>query len=342
MLDELQRIEAETTGTSNGSRVALVMLVLHSLSDDPWCNLAMEIALMEGVAEYGACLLFYVNRAAIIIGKNQNPWQECRVDQLKRDGVPLLRRSSGGGAVWHDPGNLNYAFIVPRKDFDRDRLFDVILDALRSLGVEAERSEAHGLAVGGRKISGNAFCFRKDAVLHHGTLLIKADLQRLEGLLRPVFQTLETRAVASRPACTGNLCDHVPGLTIHQAAMALKEAARRVFHSVEEVSVEATIGSAWRPHAEVLRSWEWSYGLTPPFTLTLDLPDNSPSVLQLRVEEGRVSSARVQKENLNESMELLLGVPFDAGTLANRLQRDSSNGWQHSARWAKWLTQQGW
>ncbi len=318
------------------------MLVIHSPFDDPWRNLATEMALMESVARHGACLFLYVNRTAIVIGKNQNPWQECRVDQLKREGVPLLRRTSGGGAVWHDPGNLNYAFIIPRKDFDRERLFDVVLDALLSLGVEAKRGEAHGLSVGGRKISGNAFCFRKDAALHHGTLLIKADLQRLEGLLHPVFRTLETRAVASRPARTGNLCDQVPGLTIAQATMALKAAAGHAFHPVEEVSAEAIIGSAWQPHAEILRSWEWIYGLTPPFTLTLDLTGESPSALELCVENGNVSSARVREEISEEPLDLLLGVPFDAKALADRLHRDPSSQWQHSVRWAEWFRHQDW
>jgi lipoate---protein ligase len=301
------------------------MLIVHSRHDDPWRNLATEAALLDRATRREPLLFLYVNRAAVVVGKNQNPWRECRVDRLKQEGIPLLRRVSGGGAVYHDPGNLNFALVMPRALFDRERQFELVLAALRSVGVAAERSGAHSLAAGGGKISGNAFCFRRGAALHHGTLLVSSDLQRLEQLLTPVFQSLETRAVASRPSAVVNLAEVAPGLTVERVADALIEAVGcGAGTSARPISETELVGEDWRAYADEMRGWAWTYGLTPTFELEWDVP-LAPGRwrIRLRVEAGRVADVRATGPGVDEADvgRNLKDCRFTATDMAERIRQ---------------------
>ena len=146
-----------------------------------------------------------VNDPCVVIGKHQNPWLECDLNWMAAEGIPLRRRISGGGTVVHDAGNLNVGLILPRSDYCEADAFEVFLVALISLGIPARRRGRSAIIADGKKISGQAFCYRGSRVLHHGTLLLDSDLDRLQRALQPAGWEMETHAVASEPATVGNL-----------------------------------------------------------------------------------------------------------------------------------------
>lgn len=158
-------------------------LIYKSDSLDPWYNLAVEEILLDTVRD-GFILYLWQNRDTVVIGKNQNPWKECRVRMLEKDGGYLARRLSGGGAVFHDLGNLNFTFLMNRSDYDLEKQVNVILTAVRSLGIPAEKNGRNDLVINGRKFSGNAFCFRKNSAYHHGTILVSSSLEKMTKYLQ--------------------------------------------------------------------------------------------------------------------------------------------------------------
>lgn len=236
------------------------MRVLWSTSRDVHENLAAEEALLDRFAADGPALFFYVNTPAIVVGKNQNPWREAATGWARREGVPLARRVSGGGTVWHDEGNLNFSLIVSRKEYDQTRVFNQTRAALADLGVETFLRDGNSLVVEGRKISGTAFCFRGAAVLHHGTLLIRSDLDRLRRAMIPALPDVETRAIASRPASVLNLFERLPELTPETAARAL---ARR-FSGEAGWTKWTWMDEEGR--AVRHRDWAWVFGHSPAFS----------------------------------------------------------------------------
>ncbi|PKN46926.1 MAG: CTP synthase, partial [Deltaproteobacteria bacterium HGW-Deltaproteobacteria-20] len=157
--------------------------LVRSPDTDPWKNLAREEFLAGDCADDEAIFYLWQNAHTVVIGRNQNAWSECRLDLLESEGGRLARRSSGGGAVYHDLGNLNYSFILPRTHYNMERQLGVVLAALRSLGVDAEFSGRNDLLLEGRKFSGNAYQLTRRRGLHHGTLLLSVDMSKLSRYL---------------------------------------------------------------------------------------------------------------------------------------------------------------
>ena len=153
--------------------------VYESEGFDPYRNLAIEQHLLETVL--GGCCLLYLwrNERTVVIGRNQNAWAECRTTLLSEEGGRLARRLSGGGAVYHDLGNLNFTFLMRTEDYDLDRQLNVIQTACRLGGIETERSGRNDLLADGRKFSGNAFYRHEGRSYHHGTLLVDTDMNRM-------------------------------------------------------------------------------------------------------------------------------------------------------------------
>ena len=177
----------------------------------PYRNLAMEEYMTAHVPD-GTCILFlWQNRHTVVIGKNQNCWKECRVNFLEEEGGYLVRRLSGGGAVFHDLGNLNFTFIVRKPDYDVDRQLQVILEAVRMLGIQAEKTGRNDITVEGRKFSGNAFYQSGDCCYHHGTLLIHADKDNMSRYLNVPREKLASKGVSSVKSRVANLDEFCPG-----------------------------------------------------------------------------------------------------------------------------------
>ena len=181
-------------------------------STDGWRNLGADEYFLDHLSPEDMLLHFYVNRSAVIIGRGQNPWAECNLDAMQRDDVQLVRRITGGGAVFHDEGNLNFSFIAGTARYDVQRQLGMILSAVRALGIPCEFSGRNDLLADGRKFSGNAFCSRKGICQHHGTLLIRSDLTRLQNYLNVDPRKLQAKGVKSVRSRVCNLSEFAPGL----------------------------------------------------------------------------------------------------------------------------------
>lgn len=264
------------------------MTIIEQSDTDIFANLALEEALMERAAAEGPFLLLWRARDAVVIGKNQNPWAECAVERLPALKIGLARRLSGGGAVFHDAGNLNYAWITERNAYAPEKVYEAVLSGLGALGIAATRTDNSNLRVRGLKISGNAFALRRGAAMHHGTLLVRANLDRLRSALAVDPAPYSGRAIPSRRDRVVNLSAIDASLTVERIQEALVEAFGKTFESpvqrrcAGEVSDE-TDRAARRAR---LASWAWVYGLTPTFDYT---PPERPGV-SVRVKEGRVSA----------------------------------------------------
>ena len=301
----------------------------ESNSFDPYLNLATEQYLMETVEE-DACILFlWQNQNTVVIGKNQNAWKECRTTLLNEEGGVLARRLSGGGAVFHDLGNLNFTFLVPQAEYDLDRQFSVIAEAVSLLGLQAERSGRNDVLIQGRKFSGNAFFKHDGKAYHHGTLLVDVDMDKLGRYLNPSKAKLQAKGVDSVRSRVVNLTELNPQITI----ASMKDAMTRAFVKVYDRPMTVITDKDFDHAAiEALRqrnaSWEWNYGQKLPFTAELEARFPWGCVqLCMQVENGMVTDAKIYSDamdwQLPERMEALLtGARFEKDAVCARLQAE--------------------
>ena len=280
----------------------------ESKSFDPYLNLATEQYLMETVEE-DACILFlWQNQNTVVIGKNQNAWKECRTALLSEEGGFLARRLSGGGAVFHDLGNLNFTFLVPQAEYDLDRQFSVIAEAVSMLDLHTERSGRNDVLAEGRKFSGNAFFKHEGKAYHHGTLLIDVDMQKLGRYLNPSKAKLQAKGVDSVRSRVVNLSELSPAITIEVMKDAMAKAFRQVYDKPMTVMNDKDFD---HEAIELLRqrnaSWEWNYGQKLPFSAEFE--DRFPwggIQICLQVENGIVNSAKVYSDSMDWSVSPVL------------------------------------
>lgn len=287
---------------------------------DPWYNLAVEEFLLKK-AENDPILYLWQNAHTVVIGRNQNPWKECRTTLLEQEGGRLARRLSGGGAVYHDLGNLNFTILMPRDQFDLARQMAVIRDAAATVGVEAVLSGRNDVLAAGRKFSGNAFYKGQKAAYHHGTILIGADMEKLGRYLSPDRKKLQSKGVDSVPSRVVNLEDLVPGLTVADMKRAMINAFEAWYGPAEPLVLSEEEQAQVRNLAERNRSWEWNYGRKQPFSLSWEerFPWGGIEI-GLQVENGLVRSAKVYTDAMDPSWapqleQALTGCRFAAADL---------------------------
>lgn len=205
------------------------LCVIGASGTDPYMNLALEKYLMDRVVPGQHVLYLWQNARTVVIGRNQSALDEVRVSELDADGGHLARRLSGGGAVYHDLGNLNFTFVTTSKGYDVGQQTDVIFTALQSLGIAAERNGRNDLTVEGRKFSGHAYYKSGDARYHHGTLMVYVDVNDMSRYLKPAPEKLRSKGVQSVRARVANLIEFKPDLSIAELAESLVEAFGKVY-----------------------------------------------------------------------------------------------------------------
>ncbi|TBU63239.1 Lipoyltransferase and lipoate-protein ligase [Dichomitus squalens] len=246
-----------------------------SESTDPYFNLSFEDWLFRHKSPDKPLLLLYRDEPCVVIGRNQNPWKEVNLRASRQTGIPFIRRHSGGGTVYHDLGNTNFSIHLPRASFDRHATAQVVLKAVRSLGVDANVNDRNDICVGKDKVSGSAYKIVKDRAYHHGTMLISTKLDTLGELLRSGKDTMETRGVASVRSPVCDLQQRYGHVDHEKFVRAVIDAFRKEYDVHEEVQMvndaDGTQNIEYIKHGmKELKTWDWAFGQTPEFTYKIE------------------------------------------------------------------------
>jgi len=225
---------------------------------------------MDTLPEDTAILYLWQNAHTIVIGRNQNPWYECKVEEFLRSGGRIARRMSGGGAVYHDLGNLNFTFILPKAEFDVLKQLSIISMALSSFGIPSELSGRNDLQTNGRKFSGNAFYKAGHSAYHHGTILLNTNMDWMTHYLTVDQKKLENRGVKSVPARVVNLKALNPDLTLADLQSAIYHAFGRTYRQSSTVLDEYMLDTPTLERlAEEFQSNDWIYPAEAPYNFTV-------------------------------------------------------------------------
>ena len=259
------------------------MRIILLQSVDPFANLAAERTLFETSDPDEEILLLYINRPCVVIGRSQNPYMETNLQLMLQHEMPLIRRYTGGGTVFHDYGNLNFSFIQPRYNYDKFENSHRIIRVLKNLGISAEVTERNDLVANKRKFSGSAYRLTKEKALHHGTMLISSDLSLLSSVLRPSFPGIAGKGVASVRSPVLCLNSIISGLSVELVINALMhDLSGGVW---EEIPPNHHLYQQSSRLAEEFMSWEWIFGRTPRFSFDYVLENRT---IRLHAENGKI------------------------------------------------------
>lgn len=293
---------------------------------NPYENLALEEYLLEH-AEEGECLLYlWQNEKTVVIGRNQNPWKECKRAELEADGGKLVRRLSGGGAVFHDLGNLNFTFLVRKEDYDLTKQMRVIVEAVRALGIPAEINGRNDITAEDKKFSGNAYYSDGIHSYHHGTILINVDKEKLSQYLNVSREKLVTKGVDSVKARVVNLKEFREDLSVDMVREELLKAFSAVYglpvslgltDEIEEEELSRLTDKFSSPGWNLGGKIAFQYGVERRFSW-------GGFELELQVEKGIITDCRVYSDAMEVEIfallgECLIGCPFHSKAMEERI-----------------------
>ncbi len=297
------------------------MLILDSPSTDPYFNIAAEEYLLKETD--GDYAFFYINDPSIIIGKHQNAWAEINLQWTRKNNIPVVRRISGGGTVWHDQGNLNFSFILNGEEgklVNFREYASPVLDYLRGMGLQAEFGERNEMLVEGLKVSGNAEHIFRKRVLHHGTLLYSAELSKLKEALDTNPDEYEDKAVQSVRSKTGNISDFIP------EPQPISEFRHRLLDHIlnhfkgsnyyELADVET--GRIRELIKEKYSTWKWNIGYSPRYSLSREIDlYGKPITADLYIEKGQIKKCIISGDlpRLSELAIRLIGADHEPEAL---------------------------
>ncbi len=297
---------------------------------DPRINLSIEEYALKNLDIDESYLLFYINEPSIIIGKNQNTIEEINTDYVEKQGLHVVRRLSGGGAVYHDLGNLNFSFIT-KDDGDSFHNFkkftEPVIEALNKLGVKAELSGRNDILAEGRKISGNAQFSTRGRMFSHGTLLFDSEMENVVSALRVKKDKIESKGIKSIRSRVANISEFLEGkLTIEEFRSTL---LKYIFND-SDVEEYVLADEDWdRIHAlskERYQNWDWNYGKSPSFNLQHShrFPVGQIDV-RLEVRKGTIENCKIYGDffgvgNVDEIEEKLTGTRYERSEIEHVLE----------------------
>ncbi|AFV01197.1 MULTISPECIES: lipoate--protein ligase [unclassified Dehalobacter] len=299
--------------------------VMEPKGNDPWLNLATEEYLLNSKTSEEIILLLWQNDKTIVIGANQNPWKECNIRLFEEDGGRLARRISGGGAVYHDLGNLNFSLLIDQANYDFDKQVKIITDAIADHQIIAEFKGRNDILANGKKFSGNAFYHNANKVLHHGTLLVDCDFTEMTKYLQVSEKKIQSKGIESIRARVINLKDLNSSITIN----ALKESIKKQFalnYGVDYVQITDAeldmhkLDSIYRKHC----SWDWRFGDTPECQISFANRFHWGELsINLNVEKGLIKNIQIYSDAMDVRLvenikSLFTGLPFDADAIQKK------------------------
>lgn len=298
---------------------------------DPRINLALEEYALRNFKRAESFLLFYINSPSIIIGRNQNTLEEINHEYVRDNGIHVVRRISGGGAVYHDFGNLNFSIITDYalEKFNKYGEFTrPVVEVLHDLGVPAELSGRNDILVEGRKISGNAQFTSGGRMFSHGTVLFDSKLEEVVAALNVKMSKIESKGLKSVRSRVANISEFLSEpLTIEEFRARILE---RIFGSRTDLPLLELNEADWEAVHELTArkyaTWEWNYGESPEFNVqkTRRFPAGEID-LRIDVQEGRISRLRVFGDFIGSAdvagLEAILrGIRYEPADLAEALR----------------------
>lgn len=297
----------------------------------PPANMAMEELIINHLPE-DDYLIFYIHDPSIIIGRHQNTIEEINEDYVREKGIHVQRRLSGGGAVYHDHGNLNFSFIVrgTREDVNRfDVLTKPVIKTLEKLGVTAELSGRNDILIDGKKFSGNAQYFHNGRLLQHGTIMLNSDMSELSKALKVKEIKIQSKGVKSVRSRVTNIIDYLEdkSITVSDFKDLLLETINEIYPLEEYVltAEEQTIHD--RLVQDKFSTWEWNYGQSPKFNIS-KMEKFPFGIVDARidVQKGTISGIRLfgdffVREDIGTLENALTGVKYDRSEILKALEQ---------------------
>lgn len=279
------------------------MKLIRWYNPDAYYNLAAEEYIFTSLDREQEYLLLWQNQNTVVVGKHQNTIEEINTAYVKEHGVQVVRRLSGGGAVYHDLGNLNYSFIVnaAKGRYDFREMSQPVADTLIRLGVNVEFSGRNDLVIDGKKISGSAQFIRRGRILHHGTLLFHSDLDRISRVLAVKDDKIASKGVKSVRSRVTNICEYLPGITVRAFQTQLEKTLLDRNLTVYEFSkADVAAISALRDSKYV--TWEWNYGYSPEYDIKKDRRlANGGLSIYIKVQKGIIQTISIRGDFFGDS-----------------------------------------
>ena len=306
------------------------MRYLKNPSTNPYYNMAFDEYCLESLPIDEPVFFLWQNRPAVIVGYNQEVNTEVNLDYLKEKGIDLVRRVTGGGAVYHDLENLNYTIVGRSEDLERDypEYAALMMKALQALGVPATLSGRNDILVEGKKVSGFAKRVCKDRLMVHGTLMYNVDVDVLTHVLNPSTTKLQSKGIASVRSRVTNLCNYLPELSDIQAFKnRLEEILSNNYLDAEYKLSEADLAHIQRLTDEKFATWEWNYGRSPKATLVHSARLACGTVeIHLTLAENRIASCRFGGDFLgnlpaSDVEKALTGIPYEINEIRKCLSK---------------------
>lgn len=298
-----------------------MQLVLRE-STDPYFNIAAEEYLIKNTSE--PIFMIWQNQPSVIVGKHQNPLKEVNLDFVNQHQIPVIRRISGGGTVYHDLGNINYSFI----DFGKAeslvnfaKYSKPILELLQKMGVNAELVGKSDLKIEGKKFSGNASHVYKNRVLHHGTLLYKSDLNILNESIRIKGHQITDKAVNSNRSVVTNISDHLhQEMHIDTFKQKLINYIKSEFPEIHETQLNSfQEGEIQRLVEEKYQNWEWNFGYSPKYSISGTIKQNdSKTKINIHFHKGLIKE--IESDYKIPDIEQLIGLQHEEETLNSAMK----------------------
>lgn len=297
---------------------------------DPRINLAIEEYALKNLDINESYLLFYINKPSIIIGKNQNTIEEVNQDYVEQHDITVVRRLSGGGAVYHDLGNLNFSFIT-KDDGDSFHNFkkftEPVVKALGKLGIHAELSGRNDIMAEGRKISGNAMFATRGRMFSHGTLLFNSEMEHIVSALKVKKEKIESKGIKSVRSRVGNIADLLKEpMTIEEFRSFI---LTNIFEGFSEIPEYVLTEDDWKKidkiSEERYQQWDWNYGKSPKFNVQAShrFPVGSIDI-RLEVNKGKIENCKIYGDffgvgDVTELEQKLIGVRYEKESVADVL-----------------------
>ncbi|RHB48297.1 lipoate--protein ligase [Exiguobacterium sp. AM39-5BH] len=299
---------------------------------DPKLNLAVEEYILKHLnVEHEDYFLFYINGPSIIIGKNQNTSEEINLKYIEENGIDVVRRLSGGGAVYHDEGNLNFSFITKDdgNSFNNYKKFtQPIVDALKQLGVEAELTGRNDIQVGERKISGNAQFTTRGRMFSHGTLMFNSNIEEVVNSLNVSEEKMRSKGIKSVRSRVANITEFL------EEEMAMEDFVEALLHSIydgQEPERYVLRDEDWEIVQDISKeryaNWDWNFGKSPKFDVESKrrFPIGTIDV-RLNVAKGTITEAKIYGDffgvgDIQDVEQALVGTRFERGAIREQLSQ---------------------